>query len=210
MMQSSLSDANVGAGNGLGTIALIGPGGAGKTTVGSLLGRRLGVPFIDLDQRFAEQVGDISECISRVGYRRYGRANVDTCHTLIHETPGSYVFALSSGFMTYQRDVHPEYVRLRRRIEHSSTTFVLLPSLDLKSCVAETVRRQLMRPFARSADAEAEVIRERFGIYVNLRPRKVQTMRHPLSVVEELFTLASLWRECHDQVLEPIGPGGHR
>ena len=32
-------------------IWLVGPSGAGKTTLGRLLGERRGVPFIDLDER---------------------------------------------------------------------------------------------------------------------------------------------------------------
>ena len=35
-------------------IRLVGPGGAGKTTTGALLAQRVGMPFIDLDERFTE------------------------------------------------------------------------------------------------------------------------------------------------------------
>jgi shikimate kinase len=34
-------------------IPLIGPGGAGKSTIGALVAERLGVPFVDLDRHFA-------------------------------------------------------------------------------------------------------------------------------------------------------------
>jgi hypothetical protein len=82
-------------------------------------------------------------------------------------------------------------VRLRDWIEQNPTTFVLVPSLDLEICVAETVRRQLARPFARSAAREEAVIRERFAIYVGLRARKIETMRPVSAIVEEL--VASSW-----------------
>jgi shikimate kinase len=40
-------------------IQLIGPGGAGKSTVGALLARRLGVAFVDLDTEFTKTVGHV-------------------------------------------------------------------------------------------------------------------------------------------------------
>jgi len=48
--------------------------------------------------------------------------------------------------MTYSQDIHPNYPRLRRDIEQSPTTLVLIPSLDRELCVAETVRRQQPGP----------------------------------------------------------------
>jgi hypothetical protein len=88
--------------------------------------------------------------------------------------------------MTYPQGVHPQYVHLRRYIEDRPTTFVLLPSLDYDVCVAETVRRQLARPFSGSREKEEAVIRERFALYVGLRARKVETMRPLKVIVEEL------------------------
>jgi shikimate kinase len=159
------------------SITLIGPGGAGKSTAGVLIAKRLGIRFVDLDRRFATRAGDISEYIDRFGYNTYARENVETCSSLLHEGSGEFVAALSSGFMTYPRNIHPRYARLRQFIEESPTTFVLIPSLNRQTCVAETVRRQLARPFARSAAKEEAVIRERFPIYVGLRARKIETMR---------------------------------
>ena len=66
-------------------IFLIGPGGAGKTTAGALLAKRLGRPFIDLDHRFAEQHGDISRFVDQYGYGVYARANVDLYASLSRE-----------------------------------------------------------------------------------------------------------------------------
>ena len=169
-------------------MTLVGPGGAGKSTVGVLVAERLGVAFVDLDRRFAGHSGDISEFIGRFGYDAYVRENVETYMSLLAQNRGSFVAALSSGFMTYAPDAHHGYARLRRQIDDSSTTVVLLPSLDRDRCVAETVRRQLERPFARSAEREAAVIRERFPIYAGLRPRKVETMRPLPNVVDALLS----------------------
>ena len=121
-------------------ITLAGPGGAGKSTIGALLAQRLAVAFFDLDQQFTLRSGDISEFISRHGYDSYARNNVDTYISLLRAEAGPGVLALSSGFMTYGDDVHPEYRDVRREIECSLRTFVLLPSLDHDVCVAETLR----------------------------------------------------------------------
>jgi shikimate kinase len=163
-------------------ITLIGPGGAGKSTFAALVAERLGIACIDLDRRFVERVGDISEYINRFGYGAYARENVETCRLVLEDETGPRVTALSSGFMTYPNDTHGEYPRLRRDLEQSRTTFVLIPSLNRECCIAETVRRQLQRPFARSRSREEAVIRERFVLYVGLPVRKIETLR-PLPVV---------------------------
>jgi shikimate kinase len=139
-------------------IRLVGPGGAGKSTIGALLAERLGVAFVDLDRHLAGRVGDISEYIGRHGYDVYARENVETYCSLVRGEIHLGVVALSSGFMTYARDIHPEYSRVRRELEQHPNTFVLLPSLDHDVCVAETVRRQIARPFGRSSAKEEAVI----------------------------------------------------
>jgi shikimate kinase len=168
------------------SVTLIGPGGAGKSTVGALLAERLKSTFVDLDQHFGARAGDISEYINCFGYEAYARENVETYRSLMREGRGQFVVALSSGFMTYPLNVHPEYASLRRQIERNPATFVLIPSLNRALSVAETVRRQLGRRFARSAGKEEAVIRERFPIYIDLRPRKVETMRPLTTIVNEL------------------------
>jgi shikimate kinase len=167
-------------------IRLIGPGGAGKSTIGARLAERLDVPFFDLDRIFAVQVGDISEHINRQGYDSYARENIETSLSLFSGEIDPGVVALSSGFMTYARDVHPDYARVLRELERHSGTFVLVPSLDRDTCIAETVRRQLARPFGRSAADEEAVIRARFDIYMALPMRKIETIRPVAATVDEI------------------------
>ena len=177
-------------------IQLVGPGGAGKTTTGAAMAERLGVPFVDLDAGFAASSGDISVYLDKHGYDAYAERNVSLYSDLIVESGRPDVVALSSGFMTYRDDVHPAYVRWRQRIASSEWTFVLLPSLDLETCVAEIVRRQLQRPFARSAEREEHVIRARFPIYASLPAQKVETMRRVDAVVAELLTVMAAQQRC--------------
>lgn len=186
-------------------IQLVGPGGAGKTTVGAALSERLGVPFVDLDVEFAASCGDISAYLDMHGYDAYAARNVSVYSALVVEPGRASVVALSSGFMTYRYDVHPAYIRCRQRIASSESTFVLLPSLDLEICVAEVVRRQLRRPFARGPEREEYVIRTRFPLYVGLPARKVETMRPVDAVVAELLPIVAA-----QQAAAPDGTGPAR
>src|SRR5688500_12402512 len=125
--------------SGLEEIRLVGPGGAGKSTIGALLAERLEVAFVDLDRYLAGRVGDSGEYICQHGYDAYARENVETYCSLLRGEIRPRVVALSSGFMTYARDIHPEYSHVRRELEQHANTFVLLPSFDRDVCVAETV-----------------------------------------------------------------------
>ena len=169
-------------------IRLVGPGGAGKTTVGIALANRLRIPFVDLDQQFAIRAGDISAYLAAHGYNAYARQNIQVYLDTLPGLDGETVFALSSGFMTYDDDAHPDYRRIHREIVTNPSTAILLPSLDYETCVAETVRRQLTRPFSRSAEREEQVIRTRFGIYRGLAARTFETARSLDAVVDDLIT----------------------
>ena len=57
-------------------IRLVGPGGVGKSTTGALLAERLGVSFVDLDEQFNANVGNISKFIDTNGYDAYAARNV--------------------------------------------------------------------------------------------------------------------------------------
>ena len=79
-------------------ICLVGPGGAGKTTTGAQLAQRLRVTFVDLDGRFAETHGDISDFLDVHGYASYARQNVQSYLDVIGAAAVPHVLALSSGF----------------------------------------------------------------------------------------------------------------
>jgi shikimate kinase len=105
------------------------------------------------------------------------------------DAPGScrVVFGLHDA-----GDIHPAYARVRREIEQHPNTFVLLPSLDGEACVAETVRRQIARPFGRSSTREEAVIRARFEIYMAVPARKIETMRPVAAAVDEIVGILAL------------------
>jgi hypothetical protein len=77
----------------------------------------------------------------------------------------------------------------RWRIAESSTTFVLLPALDLETCVAEIVRRQVHRPLGLVASREQAKLSDRFTIYMALPAPKVTTLQAPDAVVAEIISV---------------------
>jgi shikimate kinase len=95
--------------------SMIGPGGAGKSTVGAVLAQRLQIGFLDLDRYIAGTIGDIGGFIDLNGYESYARANVEAYCSLERRRSGPQVQALSSGFMTYAGSIH------RRLLERCGT-----------------------------------------------------------------------------------------
>lgn len=177
-------------------IRLIGPGGAGKSTIGAALAARLACPFVDLDRELERRHGDIDDFIAGHGYAGYARENVAMYLDLVRGHPDA-VLALSSGFMVYPAAVHPAYAAVTEAIAGARGTFVLLPSLDREACVAETVRRQLGRALTRrDAAREEAVIRERFDRYLAFPAPKVETMRPAHAVVETIVAMLP-WEAPH-------------
>lgn len=177
-------------------IQLVGPGGAGKTTVGAALAERLGMRLVDLDAEFAARHGNISANLDACGYEAYAERNVGVYLDVVNSQVELAIVALSSGFMTYRDGIHPDYRALRQHVASSRSTFVLLPAVDLEACVNEIVRRQRRRSFGRSAAREEQVIRERFFIYFGLSAPKVETMQPVEDVVAELVAALAARNPC--------------
>jgi XRE family aerobic/anaerobic benzoate catabolism transcriptional regulator len=82
-----------------GRIALIGLRGAGKSTLGRLLGERLGVPFIELDREIEKSSGlslsEIFDLYGQAGFRRQERRTLNR----VLETHSKFVLAAGGSIV---------------------------------------------------------------------------------------------------------------
>jgi len=106
-------------------IALIGLRGAGKSTLGALLARQLGVPFVELDREIEREAGtglsEIFLLYGQQGYRRYERRCLENLlqqrprcviaagGSIVTE-PGTYDLLLSTCFTVWLRAAPEEHM----------------------------------------------------------------------------------------------------
>lgn len=106
-------------------VALIGLRGAGKSTLGALLAKQLGVPFIELDRAVEREAGtSLSEIFllyGQQGYRRYERRCLEkalhehercviaTGGSIVSE-PGTYDLLLSTCFTVWLKAAPEEHM----------------------------------------------------------------------------------------------------
>ena len=139
-------------------IALVGLRGAGKSTLGAALAKRLGVPFVELGQEIEREAGtSISEILARGGqsaYRRFERtalaASLERFDTAVIATGGSLV----SEPRTYEQLL--------------AACFTIWLRAAPRDHMARVVAQGDMRPMARHRDAMADlerILEERAALY---------------------------------------------
>src|SRR5690606_4023342 len=114
--------------NGAPLVFLVGPGGAGKSTVGRLLAPILGRHLIDLDTEFCGRVGQIDQYIRSPGYVAYKQANSRLARLLANEVSRPAIMVTSSGFLSL--DNPPETLLENRNLMAQGYSICLLPDAD--------------------------------------------------------------------------------
>ncbi len=109
-------------------LALAGPMGAGKSTVGRLLAERWGVPFLDLDS----EIGDIPALFASGGEASFRRREAEV---LVRAVAGHGVLALGGGTV-----VDPAN---RRRLEGWRVVVLMGAAPTLRARIGEGVGRPL-------------------------------------------------------------------
>jgi shikimate kinase/3-dehydroquinate synthase len=134
-------------------IVLIGFMGAGKTTIGSEVARRIGRPFVDTDEEIERRHGPIATIFDERGEPEFRRLEEQIAtEALAAEDPA--VVALGGGAPTSEAT----RARLRRR-----AFTVWIASVDVEEAW-ERVRGS-DRPLARDESAFRTLFRERAGLY---------------------------------------------
>ena len=128
-------------------IVLCGFMGSGKTTVGALLARTLGVPFVDLDERIAEETGlSVSDWFLQRGEAAFRAAEAALCRTL--SEPGGQVIAPGGGALLRE----PNVVNLKKNGE------ILFLDTSL-SVIRRRLAADKSRPLLNRPDREREMER---------------------------------------------------
>ena len=139
-------------------IVMVGLMGAGKTSVGRALARRLGIPFVDSDKEIEAAAGcSVVDIFSMYGEREFRRVESRVVERLLDTPPVLKVISTGEGaFIT--PDVH-EMVKKR--------ALTIWLKADLELLVKRTNSRDT-RPQLLNADSKkilAQLIDERYKIY---------------------------------------------
>lgn len=165
---------------------IIGPGGAGKSTVGRCLAKLLQFDFIDLDDHYLKTYGNINADIERVGYDAYCQKNIRLFEQL-DANNHTGVIVLSSGFTTYPKQSTESYLALKNRILNHRYCIRLLPGKTWHECKNFIVARQLKRGLGYQKEQEVKKIQTRYHLYLNIGTIRVNSQYASDKVVEDIL-----------------------
>ncbi len=169
-----------------GPITISGPPGAGKSTVGRRVAKKMDIPFYDLDDIVAKKVGmkTTKELVEKHGRPYFWKA----CHLSLKETfekkGGSYILAFGGG-VTYhieKGDMKDKNKVLTRKYAFN---ICLLPSSDLDELVGILWPRQEdgKRAGVKSSDHLHSYLKARMSQYTADADRVIFTYHAPIEKI---------------------------
>lgn len=164
-------------------IYIIGPGGVGKSTSGTILAKILEYNFIDLDTEFMKQVNHIGKHIKSYGYEDYCIKNSELFFKLSDAINSDTVFVLSSGFLVHEGlpDLGNKH---QKKIKDTGISILLLPSKDIQESTEIVVSRQLNRGFGLQEDKERTKFISRYSEYQKYGDIKIYSKETPDEIAQ--------------------------
>jgi shikimate kinase len=156
-------------------IFLIGPMGAGKTTIGKILARELKMPFFDSDRVIEERTGAniplIFDLEGEAGFRKREQATIDEL-TRMH----NIVLATGGGAVLREEN--------RNHLAERGTTFYLYTDLD---SLLERTRKDKNRPLLHGEESPEIILKrlmdERDSLYRQTADHVIDTGNNSIRAV---------------------------
>jgi shikimate kinase len=168
-----------------GSIVLVGFMGCGKTTLGRLLAKRLGIAFWDTDRIVEAEYGPIPDLFAGKGEAFFRDLEAEA----IERVCSGPVSVIATGGGAVLRPSNVEVMR--------SAGLVIWLTARVDVIVSRTGRRRHSRPLLDVGDPRERVLRllgERSGLYRSCSHRIVDTSeRAPTSVVRHMARLVERW-----------------
>jgi len=159
------------------SVVLVGPMGAGKTTLGKKLARQLGVPFVDTDKLVSAEHGSIESIFENQGEEHFRELETKA---LEKSLTGAGIVATGGGVVISQRN--RDLLNGNLVVFLDTTQEHVIGSINLK-------KRPLLRD---NPDRWTEIYLERKPIYEAVSQRKVFTGGRPIrALLKELEEVIS-------------------
>jgi len=163
-------------------IWLIGPPGAGKSTIGRMLAHRLDRPFVDLDRAIERRAGvRVAGIFRREGEAGFRRRETAALQALVARPGFAAVVACGGGVGTRRRNVGV-------LAAHGRTLWLDLPSnLALARCRTAGADRPLLAraDLYRRRLARRRIVWRRLGRRVDAQGTPIEVLRRALAALRQ-------------------------